>query len=287
MVGQGAQSEVSLPQYNDEHGQVKSLVRSPRTSWLSGTFVLGPIDPRHTDLLLLAHSLATGIIDAATFANYAVFAGMQTGNTVLLGLSAATTPSNPHAWLTTLVSITSYLLGALLTFRLTSLVLPSGLASNRLYLSLLLFLQAALVLLPAALIAADLIPHNPPGMVPSITAAHVLENVHIVAVIPPLAFQAGMQIATSRLLGFNELPVNVLTSTYCDIMGDKHVLKRDNEKRNRRVASVVLLLAGAVGAGWIMRSRAGTEGALFVAAAIKAGAAVAGFVFLGRGEKAS
>jgi len=32
-----------------------------------------------------------------------------------------------------------------------------------------------------------------------------------------LAFQFGGQIVTSRVLGFNEVPTNVLTSLYCDL----------------------------------------------------------------------
>lgn len=78
-----------------------------------------------------------------------------------------------------------------------------------------------------------------------------------------------MQIATSRLLGFNELPVNVLTSTYCDLMGDAKLFALHNVKRNRRGLAVVLLLAGAISAGWLMRSSAGLMGLLWIAGGIK------------------
>ncbi|KAF2225787.1 hypothetical protein BDZ85DRAFT_316920 [Elsinoe ampelina] len=257
-----------------------------RTPFFSRASLLGPVDTSHADIILLAHSLATGIVDAASFSNWAVFAGMQTGNTVLLGLSTAGLTGNPHAWLTTLVSITSYLLGALATFRLSSLIVPGpkSVGENRLYLFALLAVQSLFILVAAGLVAGDVVPHNPPGMATHATAAAVLEDVRIVALLPLLAFQAGVQIATSRLLGFNELPVNVVTSTYCDIMGDKKVLERGNRKRDRRVASVVLVLVGAVVAGWVMRSRAGLEGALFVAGAVKGGAAVGGLVLMKRVE---
>jgi len=89
-----------------------------------------------------------------------------------------------------------------------------------------------------------------------------------------------MQIAVSRLLGFNELPVNVLTSTYCDLMGDMKLVAVRNVKRNRRVASVVLLLGGAISAGWLLRSAPGLMGVLWIAAGVKFLAAVAAFVFL-------
>ena len=41
--------------------------------------LLGPVDKDRGDLALLAHSLVTGMVDAATFANWSVFVGMQTG----------------------------------------------------------------------------------------------------------------------------------------------------------------------------------------------------------------
>ncbi|KAF4551330.1 Hypothetical protein D9617_14g077880 [Elsinoe fawcettii] len=278
----------SLPQDEDpEHAAdnvEKPIRRTTADSKFSRAFIFGPVDKKHGDLILLAHSAATGIVDAACFSNWAVFAGMQTGNTVLLGLATASTPANPHAWLTTLVSILSYLLGTFITFRLTAIFFPAGAASNRLFLFSLLFIQAFLILVSAVFVAADLVPHNAPGIVTHATATLVIENIRIVSLLPPLAFQAGVQIATSRLLGYNELPVNVVTSTYCDIMGDNALLARGNEKRNRRVAAVVLVLVGAVSSAWLMRSGGGLEAALFVAGGIKLVAAVAGFLFM-EGEK--
>lgn len=88
-----------------------------------------------------------------------------------------------------------------------------------------------------------------------------------------------MQIATSRCLGFNELPVNVLTSTYCDLMGDAALFKVKNLKRNRRVAAVLLLLAGAISAGWLMKSAAGLMGVLWIAGGVKFLVAVAAVLF--------
>jgi len=89
-----------------------------------------------------------------------------------------------------------------------------------------------------------------------------------------------MQIAASRLLGYNELPVNVVTSTYCDLMGDFKLLATNNVKRNRRVASVLLLFIGSVVSAWLMRSWGGLESVLWVAGAIKVLAAVALFVWV-------
>lgn len=89
-----------------------------------------------------------------------------------------------------------------------------------------------------------------------------------------------MQIATSRLLGYNELPVNVLTSTYCDLMGDFKLMALNNVKRNRRAAAVVLLLVGAIVAGWLMRSEGGLESVLWISGGVKVVTAVVMFCFL-------
>lgn len=193
------------------------------------------------------------------------------GNTVILGLSTAGLPANPHAWLTTLVSIVSFLCGAFATFRLSTYVAPKGPASNRIVGCSLFVIQGIFILLAAALATPNgLLPQNP-GATSRTTREpeDVIRNIKIVALLPPLAFQSGIQIAASRLLGYNELPVNVLTSTYCDIMGDLKLTALNNVKRNRRVAAVFLLLLGAIASGWLMRSSGGLPSVLWLASGIK------------------
>ncbi|KAI4740482.1 hypothetical protein E4T50_09081 [Aureobasidium sp. EXF-12298] len=241
--------------------------------------ILGPVDKEYGDAALLVHSFVTGLVDAASFANWGVFVGMQTGNTVILGLSTAGLPDNPHAWTTTLVSLASFLLGAFLTFRSTNFVCPKGITSNRLWLSTILLVQALLIIISAAIVSANLVPHNRPGYPDDEHKRGVITNILIVSLFPPLGFQSGMQIATSRLLGYNELPVNVLTSTYCDLMGDAKLFALHNVKRNRRAAAVVLLFAGAVISGWLMRSQGGLQSVLWLAAGIKLLVALFSFTF--------
>lgn len=204
---------------------------------------------------------------------------------MILGLSTAGLPANPHAWLTTLVSIISFLIGAFLTFRISKLITPEGPTRNRLWASSLFMIQALLIIISAGLALPngqnELIPQNARG-----TSRHtpdargVIDNIRIVSLLPPLAFQSGMQIATSRLLGFNELPVNVLTSTYCDIMGDFKLMATNNVRRNRRVAAVVLLLIGAIASGWLMRSSGGLMSVLWISGGVKFFTAVAMFCFM-------
>jgi len=210
------------------------------------------------------------------------YANNPAGNTVILGLSTAGLPDMPHAWLATLVSIITFLLGAMATFHISKWLTPSGVTSNRLWTSSLFTLQGLFILVAAAIATPDnLIPQNPAG-----TGFHTPEpswvkhDIRIVSLLPLLGWQAGMQIAASRLLGFNELPVNVVTSTYCDLMGDFKLLATNNVKRNRRAASVILLFMGSIMSAWLMRSRGGLESVLWVAGAIKVLAGLGLFVWL-------
>ncbi|TKA67560.1 hypothetical protein B0A55_09176 [Friedmanniomyces simplex] len=250
-----------------------------RTPFWSRRSLFGPVTKDHGDWPLLACCLVTGMVDAASFKNWGMFVGMQTGNTVILGLSTAGVPANPHAWLTTLVSIIAFLLGAFLTFRISKIISPEGPTRNRLWATFLFLAQALLILLSAALATPrNLIPQEPGNTTRfALPNPAVIHDIRIVALIPPLAFQSGIQIATSRLLGFNELPVNVITSTYCDIMGDFKLLATNNVRRNRRVGAVVLLLVGSIVSGWMLRSRGGLMSVLWVSGGIKLGTAGAYF----------
>ncbi|KAK6438064.1 hypothetical protein LTR95_005738 [Oleoguttula sp. CCFEE 5521] len=261
------------PPSSDHVDQEKLAVTesAQEVGFFSRRRIFGPVEKPGGDYALLACCLVTGLVDAASFGNWGIFVGMQTGNTVILGLSTAGLPANPYAWLTTLISIVTFLIGAIFTFRTSAYISPEGPYSNRLWLSTLFLAQGFLILISAALATApDLIPQNP-GNTSRTTPEprDVLHNIRIVSLLPPLAFQSGMQIASSRLLGYNELPVNVLTSTYCDLMGDFRLFALNNVKRDRRAAAVVLLLVGAIVSGWLMRSRGGLPSVLWISAGVK------------------
>lgn len=99
-----------------------------------------------------------------------------------------------------------------------------------------------------------------------------------------LAFQFGGQIVTSRVLGFNEVPTNVLTSLYCDLLSDPQILAPfgKNVKRNRRVSAIILMLAGGILGAWLQRSRVGMPPALWIAGGIKMAIAVAWLTWKGK-----
>lgn len=67
---------------NAQDGNSKPLAKTKNDSFFSRGFIFGPIDKKHCDLILLAHSVATGMVDAACFSNWGVFAGMQTGQNI-------------------------------------------------------------------------------------------------------------------------------------------------------------------------------------------------------------
>lgn len=200
---------------------------------------------------------------------------------MILGLSTVGVPGNPYAWLTTLISIASFLVGAFVTFRLSKAVTPKGATSNRLWTSTLFLSQGLMLLLAAALATPNgVVPHNAPGSVDDESGRVTsVAGADIVALIPPMAFNSGIQIASSRLLGYNELPVNVLTSTYCDLMGDYRLFALNNVKRTRRAAAVVLLLAGSIASAWLLQSPAGLTGVLWISAGIKLMTGLAIFCF--------
>lgn len=187
--------------------------------------------------------------------------GMQTGNTVLLALSTASLPETQHhATATTLTSLGSFLLGAYLTFVISRW---SG-SLSRLFVMLSFCIQAALIAVAAALTTAGLVPEDRNG------GGQELGNIRIVTALPPLAFHFGMQIATSRILGFNELPANVLTSTYADLVGDPKLFSFHwNPKRDRRIASVFLVLTGAISSAWMMKRGLNIYGQMWIGAGLK------------------
>ena len=50
-----------------------------KTGFFSRANVFGPVDKGYGDLPLLAMSLVTGMVDGASFRNWGMFVGMQTG----------------------------------------------------------------------------------------------------------------------------------------------------------------------------------------------------------------
>lgn len=87
-----------------------------------------------------------------------------------------------------------------------------------------------------------------------------------------IAFQAGGQAYTSRVLQYGGLTSVVLTSIYCDLFSDQKLFSgiTENVERNRRIAAPLLLLVGAMAGGLWAQSHVGLAGAIWTAVALKA-----------------
>jgi hypothetical protein len=175
-----------------------------------------------------------------------------------LALGASGLPiTHPYGWLKSLTSIIFFISGCFF-FAKTRLMRPKARGT----LGTSFFLQSSCVIIAAAVVQSHVVP-QPIG----VTTPE--SNFKELIPLGLLAFQSGGQMATSRLLGFNEIPTTVLTSVYCDLSSDPGILNKSNVKRNRRAGAVLCILVGGIAGGWISRSPAGMSTSLWIAAAIK------------------
>ncbi|KAK1995440.1 hypothetical protein LX36DRAFT_162600 [Colletotrichum falcatum] len=228
------------------------------------------VNIRYTDIPVLACCLVSGLCDSVAVNAAGVFVSMQTGNTIFMALGASRLPvGEPLLWLKSLGSIAAFWLGCFV-FSKSRHIHPT----RRSTLALSFLLQASLVFLAAAFSQTRLVADFGATSVQGSESSHEFktsENPLVLVPLALLAFQFGGQIVTSRLLGYNEVPTNVLTSVYCDLLSDPKLFAplRENPKRNRRLLAVILLVLGGIFGGWLQRSQAGMPGALWISGAVK------------------
>jgi uncharacterized membrane protein YoaK (UPF0700 family) len=228
-----------------------------------------------TSVPILFCCFSSGLVDSCVFNSWGVFASMQTGklllppasqltsgpgNTVILALGASSQPKgHPHAWLQALIAIAFFFLGSLFTARLGQVLPPL----RRISLAFSFLLQTVLICIAAALVQGRVVPGLKPG-----------SSEAFVQLVPlaMLSFQAAQQSVAARQFGLREIPTTVLTSVYCDLGNDLGLFSpvRSNWPRNRRIASAVMILSGAISGGWLIKSSDGMALGLWVAAGIKA-----------------
>ncbi|KAI0010712.1 hypothetical protein F4779DRAFT_576562 [Xylariaceae sp. FL0662B] len=210
------------------------------------------------DLILLFSYLITGVLDSSATAIWGSFVSMQTGNTVFLGIGLAS-PWTDVRWIRALLAIAGFCAGSFCFSRLHG-AFGSTTKRRRWVLAAGALLQFVCVLAAAAIVSVT--PHAGPG------AGHDL-HWHVLVPIAIVSFQASGQASVSRALQYGSLTSVVLTSIYCDLFADPHLLALANPDRNRRVAAPLLLLVGALIGGFWARSEIGMMGALWTAAGLK------------------
>ncbi|KLJ10559.1 hypothetical protein EMPG_14060 [Blastomyces silverae] len=176
------------------------------------------VDPAWSDLLLLACSFASGVIDSLAFKAWGSFANMQTGNIVFLALGVSGEPEPTLRWPKCLIAIAAFLLGILFFIHGSRLLNP--LRRSTLITSF--TIQTLAILLASTLVQTGLVHHHQQpahGSAPNAGPDPGPGRIAWMQMIPIslLAFQAGGQIITSRLLKMDEESANRLV--WCIVCG--------------------------------------------------------------------
>ncbi|KKA27070.1 hypothetical protein TD95_005400 [Thielaviopsis punctulata] len=264
---------------------MKSTSSHDRRSWRAR--LADDVDPRLTQLPIMACCAVTGLCDTVVFNAAGVFVGMQTGNTIFLALGAAHLPPlDTQLWLKALVSIFSFWAGC---FCFGHLRRFGPRRKSTLFFNFLL--QAALLFVVAAMAQAGAISQFVRHAVFPHRKLHGEESGSLLVLLPVglLAFQFGGQVVCSRMLGFNEVPTSVLTSLYCDLLSDPRLFARvgTNEKRDRRVLAMLTLLVGGIVGAWLQRTDVGMPPAIWIAGVLKFMVAVSWLFWRSKTEEES
>lgn len=225
-------------------------------------YMKNEVTMRHVDIIMVICCFVSGLLDSSVFDVYGTFVGMQTGNTIFVGLGTSNQDNQPYAWAHSITSIASFALGALFFARTGRILGPKV----RLSLIGSFSIQASLLLISAALLQSGVVSQATPTFGEPV---HWNNEVPIAL----LGFQSAGQIVASRALGFNEVPTVVITSLLCDLMSDPSLFTLQNVKRDRRVVGFLLTLVGAISGGWITKGAGNLAASLWVAAGIKYGIA--------------
>ncbi len=206
----------------------------------------GPARDRRLPPLLLALTLTTGLIDAASYLGLGhVFTANMTGNVVLLGFGLAHAGGLPV--LAPTISLAAFLLGAAGGGRLAA-NLPRRHARL-----LLVGLGTEIALLAAASVVA--------------LAADVrVGSSAAYAIVALVALAMGVRNAIVRKLAVADMTTTVLTMTLTGLLSDYAGGERDRRKPARRVAAVLAMLVGALLGGLLQKQS--IAAALIVATAV-------------------
>lgn len=187
-------------------------------------------------IALLAMTLVTGLIDAASFLGLGhIFTANMTGNVVLLAFAMAGAPGLSIA--RSLTSLAAFLAGATLGGRLCVMLA----AATRRRLLLTVGVSEAVLLFAAALASIGL----------DVATAIPASRLYTVIILTAVAM--GLRTAIVRRLAVPDLTTTVLTTTLTGLAADSSLAGGNNPRIGRRVASVLLMSAGAAIGALLLR----------------------------------
>ncbi|KAK4542346.1 hypothetical protein LTR36_006802 [Oleoguttula mirabilis] len=231
----------------DSHGGTASRLQKHMTADISDSW---------GDVALLACYAITGLLDSSSVQVWGSFVSMQTGNTVYLGLGLVA-PGDSTRWIRSAISIACFCLGSAFFSTYHRHFSP-----RKRWVMISSYIIQLLCMIAAALMVS---------LAPMTTAVSGPVSAWTAVPIALIAFQAGGQAFTSRVLQHTGLTSVVLTSVYCDLFSNPLLGGlTQNVERNRRIAAPLLLLGGAMIGGLWAKTDVGLAGAIWTAVVLKA-----------------
>jgi uncharacterized membrane protein YoaK (UPF0700 family) len=194
-----------------------------------------PSEDRALVVLLLALTLVTGLVDAASYLALGhVFTANMTGNVVFLGFAVAGAPGLSLG--RSGAALGAFLIGAMIGGRIAARLS----AARRSWISVAFAIEAGLMF-TATVVSA----------IPSSELFQAAARLY--AVIGLTAVAMGLRSAVVRNLGVRDLTTTVLTMTLAALAADLSLSARRTSGWPRRVLAVVMMFAGAAAGAWLLR----------------------------------
>ncbi len=194
-----------------------------------------PPEDRTLVVLLLALTIVTGFVDAASYLALGhVFTANMTGNVVFLGFAVAGVPGLSIG--RSGAALGAFLIGAMIGGQMAAR-LSAG--HRRFWISLAFAIEAGLLL---AATAVSAIPNDLSK-----------DAARLYAVIGLTAVAMGLRNAVVRKLGVRDLTTTVLTMTITGLAADSSLAGGTNSGWLRRVSTIVMMFAGAGLGAWLLR----------------------------------
>ncbi|CAD6893314.1 unnamed protein product [Tilletia laevis] len=232
---------------------------SPDGRGMGPSFLHQRLAIRYLPIPLIVTSIATGLLDVATYADFFAFASNQTGNQIVLFVALFIDISQSASALLSGVSLASFCFFALIFGQLSNRVTTNG-PRTRWWLFVCGIIQALMVLVVAILVVTGL--WKAEGN--RYDAAKILTL---------LGGSGGIQVVNAKLSSVAEIPTAVVTSPWVELLSDPHlfsphIFTKEVRSRNLRAMHIGGLMLGSV-IGGLIRKYAGSAPIIFLTAGIK------------------